>query len=98
MSLRCEACTGFEKQILQKRIHSNFQVTASGLISAPHRPAAPRPNLGRSYSMRISRFGYKPLAMFSRHIISLLGLTANGFARNQRVIRRSEERRVGKEC
>ncbi len=87
MSLRCEACTDFEKQILQKRIHSNFQVTASGLISAPNRPAARRPNLGRSYSMRISRFGYKPLAMFSRHIISLLGLTANGFARNQRVVR-----------
>jgi len=85
--LRCGACTGFEKQISQKRIHSNFLVAAIALISAPNRPAARRPNLDRSYSMQISRFGYKPLAMFSRYIISLLGLTANGFARNQRVVR-----------
>ena len=87
LSLRSEACAGLEKQISQKRIHSNFLVAAIAFISAPNRPAARRPNLDRSYSMQISRFGYKPLAMFSRHIISLLGLAANGFARNQRVVR-----------
>jgi hypothetical protein len=66
-----------EKQFLQKQIQADFPTAAIAGISATDRPAAGRFDFGRSYSMQIPRFWYKPRSAFNRHILALFAVNTS---------------------